>query len=92
MNKPVKETNLTVVYMRSNVVVSLDCIKCVVFQVQFEQTVFVIGIKSQGRDDYAQGVTSFKMLYSIDCVEFHYFKLPGRNDTVLLFYLNIALS
>jgi len=75
-----------ILYMRSKVVACLVYKKYVVFQVHFEKTVYVNGIKSQGRDDYPQWVTSFKMLYSIDCVEFLYFKLPGGNHTVLFFF------
>ena len=64
------------------------CVNCCnlqvvsIFQVDFRKMTYVDGIQTQGLDISPFWVTSFKMLYSVDCIDFRYYKLPGGNDTV----------
>ena len=40
----------------------------------------VTGIATQGRNGYSEWVTKYKLQYSDDGVNFHYYKLPGQSS------------
>jgi len=58
-------------------------------------------IATQGRNDYNQWVTKYKLQYSDDGVNFHYYKTPGQSspkvkpysfDASFIHYWNILLN
>jgi len=53
-----------------------------IYQVDFEKIVYVVGVATQGRHDWYYYMKTFRLLYSLDCVEFQAMKQPDGNDTV----------
>ena len=50
-------------------------------QIDLVRYVNVTGIATQGRNAYHQWVTKYKLQYSDDGVNFHYYKLPGQSSS-----------
>ena len=49
-------------------------------QIDLGSYTIVTGIATQGRNVYDQWVTKYKLQYSDDRVNFHYYKLPGQSS------------